>query len=212
MILSRAVLAAGSIFLLLATDVAANEAAKFQLTPFAGYRMGGEIDAEDSDISIELDDSSSFGLLVNWPARDNTEWEIHYSSQQTTADILDAETGVESAVDFDTQMFQLGGTYLFEGENVIPYLAMTLGGTYVRTGGSSSESDTFFSGSIGLGVKFFPSARVGLRLEARAYGTLVSSSSTIFCRTGPDISGCSIRVAGDLAAQVETFAGLTVRF
>lgn len=189
----------------------ARESMDFQITPFAGYRMGGEIDAEDSDVSIKLEDSSSFGLLLNWPARDNTEWEILYSNQQTQADISDAATGNETSVDFDTQMFQLGGTYLFDGgtDTVVTYLAMTLGGTYVRTSG---ESDTFFSGSIGLGVKFFPSSRVGLRLEARGYGTLINSSSNIFCSTAPEVSGCAIRVAGDIAGQIETFAGLTIRF
>ena len=194
----------------LAGAASAQESANFQLTPFAGYRMGGEIDAADSNISIKLEDSPSFGLLLNWPTKDNTEWEILYSSQRTQADISDAETADETTVDFDTQTLQLGGTYLFEGNNtVLPYLAMTLGGTYVSTNG---ESDTFFSGSIGLGIKLFPSSRVGLRLEARAYGTLVSSSTRIFCNTAPEISGCAVQVAGDIAGQVETFAGLTVRF
>ena len=205
-----AVLTVGVLILSASPGAEAQELAGFELTPFGGYRMGGQIDTEDSDLAIKLDDSASFGLLLNWPARDNTEWELHYSTQQTDARITDALTDTETRVDFETHVAQIGGTYLFEGNNtVIPYLAMTLGGTYVRT---PSDSDTFFSGSIGLGIKVFPSARVGLRLEARGYGTLVSSSSRIFCTTSPDISGCAIELKGDLVSQVETFAGITVRF
>lgn len=201
---------AAIVLLLIAWTAEAQEPPGFQVTPFAGYRMGGQIDAQDTDISIELDDSASFGLLVNWPAKNNTEWELHYSNQQTEARIEDAATASEARVDFDAHAFQIGGTYLFEGsDNVLPYLAMTIGGTYISTPG---ESDTFFSGSLGLGVKFFPSSRVGLRLEARGYATLINSSSRIFCSTAPDVSGCAISVAGDIAGQIETFAGITIQF
>lgn len=188
----------------------AEEDLRFSLTPFAGYRMGGEVATEDESVSIKLDDSSSFGLLLNWPTKTNTEWEIHYSLQQTEARITDSDTSEETRVDFDAHTAQIGGTYLFEGtETVIPYLAMTLGGTYVKT---ENDSDTFFSTSLGVGVKFFPSARVGLRLEARGYATFVNSSSQIFCQTGPDLNVCAIQLEGDIVGQVETFAGITVRF
>lgn len=183
-----------------------------EFTAFGGYRMGGNVSAEDDSIDIRLRDSSSAGFLVNGRYQDNTQWEVHYSNQQTTARITDAVSGAESAVDFDTNTLQLGGTYLFDGDKVIPYLAFTLGGTYVRTRAVDDENDTFFSGSIGLGLRFLPYSRVGIRLEARAYGTLVNSSSQIFCSTGPDANVCAIRLQGDLVSQVETFAGITIRF
>jgi len=186
----------------------------FEITPFAGYRMGGQIDAEDSATDIRLDDAGSVGLLLNGHYRDNTQWELHYSSQSTRARITDGASGEEGLLDFDTHMLQLGGTYLFDGETVVPYLAFTLGGTHVRTRGADSEDDTFFSGSIGLGLRIWPESRVGLRVEARAYGTLVDSKSDIFCVSAPadEVAGCAVRLAGDLASQAEVFAGITVRF
>ncbi|MEO1246373.1 MAG: outer membrane beta-barrel protein [Pseudomonadota bacterium] len=184
----------------------------FQLTPFVGYRMGGQIDAEDNNLDIELDDSVSAGLLLNWHYRDNTEWEIHYSRQDSRALIRNSTSGETDRIDFDAHTAQLGGTYLFDGETLIPYVAMTLGGTYVRTRGDGRESDTFFSGSLGLGVRYSPNSRVGLRLEARAYGTLVSSGTDIFCESDATGGDCAIRLRGDVAGQVETFAGITIRF
>ena len=196
------------------TPAEADSANALEMTPFVGYRMGGQIDAEDAAIDIRLDDAASVGLLLNGHYRDNTQWELHYSRQATSARVTDSTSGDEGAVDFDTHMLQLGGTYLFEGETVVPYLAFTLGGTHVRTRGADSEDDTFFSGSIGLGLRIWPESRVGLRVEARAYGTLVDSKSDIFCISAPadEVAGCAVRLAGDLASQFETFAGLTIRF
>ncbi|MEM8815712.1 MAG: outer membrane beta-barrel protein [Pseudomonadota bacterium] len=192
--------------------IATADESGFQLTPFVGYRMGGDIDAEDDNLDIELDDSVSAGLLLNWHYRDNTEWEIHYSRQDSRAIIRDSSSGETDRVNFDAHMAQLGGTYLFDGETLVPYLAMTLGGTYVRTRGGNSESDTFFSGSLGLGVRYFPNSRVGMRLEARAYGTLISSSTNIFCESDTAGAECAVRLRGDVAGQIETFAGVVIRF
>ncbi len=190
------------------------ESAGFELTAFGAYRMGGQVDGDAVSAEVELDDSASFGALLNWPARDNTEWEILLSTQNTRARVIDVAADLDERVDFDSITAQLGGTYRFGGENVVPYLAMTLGGTHVETRGAVSESDTFFSGSLGLGIKVSPSSRVGLRLEARAYGILVDSDSDIFCLSAPDaeIAGCAVALNGDIAFQVETFAGVTVRF
>ncbi len=187
---------------------------RFELTAFGAYRMGGQMDGDADSAEAELDDSSSFGAILNWPARDNTEWEVLVSTQSTEARVVDAANEFDRRVDFDSITAQLGGTYRFDGDNVVPYLALTLGGTHVETRGAVSESDTFFSGSIGLGIKVAPSSRVGFRLEARAYGILVDSDSEIFCLSAPDagVAGCAVALSGDIAGQIETFAGVTVRF
>lgn len=183
-----------------------------EVTPFAGYRFGGTFENEESTARYELEDSSSFGLLVNLPHKVNTQWEILYSQQGSAEAIYEGDAGPDPLVDVDVHVLQMGGTYLFEGERAIPYLAATLGGTHIRTSSTESRDDTFFSGSIGIGMKFLPTSRVGIRVEARAYGTLVSSSSELFCSTGPDANVCAIRLDGKLLSQVETFAGITFRF
>ena len=182
-----------------------------EITAFGAYRFGGTFEADESDASYELEDSPSFGLIVNIRHQDPTQWEIFYSQQKTDAEFLGATTN-DPEVDVDLHVLQLGGTYQWDGEVARPYLAFTLGGTHVRTSSAESRSDTFFSGSIGVGMKFLPTSRVGIRVEARAYGTLVSSSTDLFCSTGPDQNICAIRLEGRMLSQVETFAGVTVRF
>ena len=90
-----------------------------------------------------------------------------------------------------------------------PYLAATIGGTRIEAAG---ESDTFFSGSIGLGMLISPASTFGIRLEARAHGVFINSDTDLLCRTGPDLNVCFIRVEGDMLSQIETFAGFIFRF
>ena len=182
-----------------------------EITAFGAYRFGGTFEEDESEVEYELNDSPSFGLILNFRHQDPTQWEILYSQQHTEAEFQGGTTpGGE--IDIDLHVLQLGGTYQFEGEVARPYLAFTLGGTHVRASANGSDSDTFFSGSIGVGMKFLPTSRVGIRVEARAYGTLVDSSTDLFCSTGPDQNICAIRLEGRMLSQVETFAGITVRF
>ena len=134
-----------------------------------------------------------------------------YSKQSTEAE-FSGVTPNDALIDVDLQMLQIGGTYQFEGSSVVPYLAATLGATHATARSSGSESDTFWSGSMGLGVLISPHSRVGLRLEARAYGTFTNSSTDLLCETGPAGAACAIRIKGDLLSQIETFAGVVFRF
>lgn len=199
------------VVLLLMPALASAQESGVEITPFVGYRFGGTFESEEPVAEYEMQDSSSFGLLVNFRHKANTQWEILYSQQSSTADYSGA-AGPDPEVDVDTHVLQLGGTYLFDSERAQPYLAATIGGTHIRTESTTSQDDTFFSGSIGIGVKFMPSPRIGIRLEARAYGTLVDSDSRLFCSTGPDQNICAVQVEGTLLSQFETFAGVTFRF
>lgn len=183
----------------------------FELTPFGGYRFGGTFNVAESTDSYELQDGSSFGLILNWQHSGETKWEILYSKQRTEAEFVGAANN-DPVVDVDLQALQLGGMYLFDGDAVKPYLAATVGGTHFSARSSGSRSDTFFSGSIGGGVLIGTGSRFGLRLEARAYGTLARSNTNLFCRTGPDANVCAFRAEGDLISQVEAFAGVVFRF
>jgi hypothetical protein len=63
-----------------------------------------------------------------------------------------------------------------------------------------------------VGVSLIPNSRLGIRLEARAYGTLMDANTDLFCQTGPDANICAIRIDGNLLSQFELFAGVVFRF
>lgn len=182
-----------------------------ELTAFGGIRLGGEIEVEESDAVYDANDSSSFGLIWNTHHKANTEWEVYFSQQQTEFELSDPLI-VAPTVDLDLYTLQLGGTYLFEGESVQPFLSLTLGGTHVKTNADRGDSDTFISGSIGLGLKFRQGERLGFRLEGRLHGVLVDESSRLFCSIGPVENVCAVQVEGDMLGQFEAFAGVTFRF
>jgi len=200
----------GLLALLISTS-ATGQALDTELTVFGAYRFGGEISLEESDAVYEAQDSPSYGLIWNRRHQANTQWEVYFSRQQTEVELSNPLIA-NPLVDVELYTLQLGGTYMWEGNGVRPYIAATLGGTHIKSDSGSGDSDTFFSGSFGVGIKLRPTERLGFRLEARAHAVLVRDSTELFCQTGPDLNVCAIRVQGDLFGQFETFAGVTFRF
>lgn len=185
----------------------------FEVTPIGGFRAGGSFEIEDSPDSYDIEDSASFGVILNFPHRQNTRWEVLYSQQSTEAE-FSGTLDTEPVYDLDIHVLQVGGTYQFEGqaESVVPYLAATLGATHIKASAGASESDTFWSASMGLGLLISPNSRVGFRLEGRAYGTFTRSSTDLLCQSGPEGAQCAVRLDGDLITQFEAFAGIVFRF
>lgn len=183
----------------------------FEITPYGGFRFGGTFEDIDADLSAELDDDASFGLILNLRESANTQWELIYAQQNTAVDTSEF-TFSDPSIDVQLQSLQLGGTYMGDGQRARPYVAATVGGTYISPDFPDLDSDTFWSFSIGAGLQAFPTNRLGLRLEARLWGTLLSSDSDLFCSSGPQGGACAITVDGDALWQVETFAGVVFRF
>ena len=180
------------------------------LTPFAGYEVGGTFTDKTSGAHARLDEAASAGLIVNLPASDTTEYEFIYSHQGT--DVRPNGTTIPSAFDLDLHTLQLGGTYVFEGGRAQPYIAATLGATFLDPSGATARSETDFSFSFGAGLRLFPASRVFLRLEGRVLGTVVSSDSDIFCASGVSGASCLIRSKADILWQWLAFAGVGFRF
>ena len=184
---------------------------RIELTPFAGFRFGGSFTDEEDGREASVADSATAGFAVNFRDSSNTQWEIVYVRQSTDVNVRDFDFGVPT-LDLDIDILQLGGTYLGEGDLFRPYLAATIGASRLSPTFDGLDSDTFWSFGIGGGMQFFPTNRLGLRLEGRMWGTLVDSSTSLFCQSGPNGGGCAIAINGEGLWQFETFAGLVVRF
>ncbi len=186
-----------------------------ELTPFVGYRLGGEFERPDGGTGpgLELDEASAWGLVVNWPSVDNTEWEIYLSRQSTRLE-PDGEvpSGTPLPGDLDVTYLQVGGTYWFEGERARPYIVATLGASRFAPDDSALDAETFFAFGIGGGYKLAPTSRIGARLEGRLFGSVIDSDESIFCSSSAVASGCLIAVSGSMLWQWEVTAGLTFRW
>ena len=184
---------------------------KFELTPFAAYRVGGNFEEKDGVGRVELNDSNAQGIMLNIKANPNGQYELLYSRQSTDADTAGFLIN-DPTIDLDVETFHFGGTYLFDGENTRPFLALTLGMTQFDPGITDSGSESFFSASLGGGVQLNATKRLGIRLEARAFTTFVEDDSNIFCASSGGEGGCLIQVDARTLTQWEARAGLVFRF
>jgi opacity protein-like surface antigen len=202
------------LLLLVATATAAaedNSNPRLELTPYAGYGVGGDFKAVANGAEIELDGASNLGLIVNFQADANTQWEFLYLGQGTRLG-PDSTPDSTTGLDVDVHYLHGGGTYIFSDHGVQPYIAATIGLSRFDPFPSEFSSENHFSFSIGAGLRFFPDQRVGIRLEGRLFSTLVDSQSEVFCRTGGLNNFCALQVDGSLINQWHALLGATFRF
>lgn len=190
---------------------AQEEQFRFEITPFVAYRVGGDFDQKDGNGRIELNESNAQGILFNIKANPNGQYEFLYSRQSTDADTSGSLIN-DPNIDLDVETFHFGGTYLFDGQETRPFIALTVGLTQFDPGISNTSSENFFSASIGGGVQFNATRRLGIRLEARAYSTFVEKDSKIFCESSAGAGSCLIQVDATTLTQWEARAGLVFRF
>jgi hypothetical protein len=207
--------ACAAIILHLASGAAAAEERpppRFELTPYAGYRIGGEFEQQNGGGSFKLDEGSSEGLIFNIGARDvNTQWEVLYGHQSTDV-ATQLSFDPAARLGLDIEYFQFGGTYLFDGEDTRPFVALTAGVTHFGPAPPGVDSESYFSGSLAGGVQLRKTKRIGVRLEARVFATFVDTDGALFCHSGPQGGVCAIQIHGTALYQWEGSAGVVFRF
>ncbi len=185
----------------------------WEVTPFVGYRMGGDFDLEGTPTArkVDLDDHGSFGLAVNlFSSGDKTEsYELFYSRQQANV----AKSSPLAPFGLNVEYLHLGGTLNVSDElPVKPYIVGGLGLTRFSPRTGDGGDDSHFSLSLGGGLKLPVTKSFSVRLEARGYVTFVNSDSAFFCISGPQGGACSVRVKGDSFIQYELLAGAAFAF
>jgi hypothetical protein len=61
-------------------------------------------------------------------------------------------------------------------------------------------------------VQLRATKRLGVRLEGRAFASLVDSDGNLFCASGGQINGCAFTIDGKTLLQWGAHAGLVFRF
>lgn len=188
-------------------------AAEFEITPFIGYTGGGDFNETQTGRSLSFDDTSSYGIMLDFKQtggqQEGSSWiELYLSRQQTK---LRSDQGAFTSMplfDVNIEYYHLGGTYSPSKGKVEPFVAGTLGVTHMSPKQGGYDSETRFSLSLGGGARFYLTKRVGLRLDARWFGTLFNGSGGIFCANG----ACLVQVQGDVLSQFTANAGVILAF
>ena len=181
---------------------------RWEVTPFVGYRMGGDFDV-NAPGGGDLENHGSFGLAVNLFIDETASYELFYSRQETSFE----SSSPIAPFDLDIEYLHLGGTLVLSDElPVEPYMVGGVGLTRLSPKTGNGSEDTRASLSLGAGVKMPITQRFGVRLEARGFVTFVNSDSAFFCASGSFGGVCSIQAKTDALFQYELMAGATFRF
>jgi hypothetical protein len=200
-----------------AAQAAAQDAPpRFEMTPYAAYRVGGEFEPQSATgdagtEGFELRDSNAAGLILDIrTAEGNSQWEVLYAQQNTEVETQAAFSGGPT-IEIDVRHYQFGGTYLFDdaSDTTVPFIALTAG--LARFDAADAQAESYFSWSLG-GVQLRADRRIGVRLEARAFGTVIDDDSALFCISSPATNACALLVEADVLYQLEARVGVVARF
>jgi hypothetical protein len=178
------------------------------ITVYGGDRFGGSFTDSATNSSINLQNGSSVAAALDIGLDRNSQIELFYS-QQNTALSASAFSSQGNNSGLTLHNYQIGGTVFFAQVGSGAYLMGGIGGTTATPKQAGLNSETFFSGNLGLGWMLPLGAHVGLRFEARGYGILLNNNTALFCGGH---SGCNVAIRGNGLFYGEVLAGLSVRF
>jgi hypothetical protein len=176
-----------------------------EVTPFVGYRFGGDLYEVSTGAALDIDGASTLGGTVDISVGTGTFVSVLYSHQGTRLDVTDAWTGAVRDVTLAIDHWHVGATQELDDGRVRPIIFGSAGLTRF---GSAGDAETRFSLAAGGGVKVMPSRRVGVRFDGRVYAVFVDGRSGGVCSSGT----CLINFNVSMAWQAEFTAGVVLAF
>ncbi|MDA8142022.1 MAG: hypothetical protein M0036_25525 [Desulfobacteraceae bacterium] len=193
-------------FLLGWSSFAGSTERHFEIVPFTGIRAGGTFKDSISNDTLMVDESMIYGLSLDWDYDATGQLQLLWSRQSSQIKTPSAP-GEKLSLNID--YYHFGGTYSWSDDKYFkPYVACSVGATNFGPTDPGYNNELRFSMALGLGLKYFFTPRIGLLVEGRGYGTLMSGAGSIFCSNG----ACQVSVAGDLFTQFEGRTGIVFRF
>ncbi len=178
---------------------------RFGISPFYGYRFGGEIQDASSDTKYSFKDGPAYGLILDYAPMDYFgRFEVLWSRQDTSVD-FQGNNGL-GKVDVTIDVVQLGGEAEYGSDRLRGYVSAHLGATHFSADGDGE--DTYFSFGIGGGVKAFLTKNIYLRADLRGFGTVTQASGSFIYSNGITVATFS----GSALWQGQVSAGVGFTF
>ena len=157
---------------------------KFEISPYGGIRTAGSFRGEDQLVSYNVSSAPTFGVFADFMVTHQLAIEFLWGHEGSTVNkkttVLggDVPTPPVEPEAPDGELFDLGIDYFhggvrFDGgnEKYTPYIAAGAGATRFSPDAAMASSVTKFSFSIGAGINAYLTERIGVRFDARAFGT-----------------------------------------
>jgi len=183
---------------LLIAAVAPAAAEGWEIVPSIGYRTGGEFTEISTGRTPDLEPSLIFGLTANREIRPGAFIGGTWSRQPTEIQGFDTDVAVDylhfQGIYEPSPDAKSGG-----------YVVASAGLTFLSSSGTSSE--VFLSLSAGGGGRFKLNRTLSLKVEGRAWASIVSGGTTVLCA-----GGCVFAISGTGLFQMEVSTGLAIAF
>lgn len=183
-----------------------------EITPFAGYRVGGDFRTgeEFGTARADVDDGASLGLDIGLYRDPDSYYQLLYSRRE--AKLLGIDVALQGT-DLSIEYLHFGGTLLFpQPRGYTSYFSFTAGLARLDADASGYGAEHKFSASLGGGFRFPLTGNIEATLGVRGYMTLVDRDSDLVCISGDGGAGCLLRTSGRSVWEAEGIAGITFLF
>ena len=199
---------------------------RFELQPFAGYSVSGNVPLVDDDGvehgTVHVDDSyhlgASFTVYLNELDAVEGFWQRQFTEGRLPDEIV-TPVSAGGVTRFDMKIDQVHMNFLHhyeirEDPRARPYVMAGLGVTAFHASRQGQNfSKAHFSFSVGGGMKYFLTSHIGLRGEARwSPSLLAASDGSYWCEIGGEGAKCAIHLKTTWQDQLDFTAGLLFRF
>jgi hypothetical protein len=176
------------------------------LTPFAGWRFGGDLTTQQSGYTTSgsINSALSYGAIIDFPIGAPRSVELYYSREPTT---LGGSLATSPVHDVTVSVYHLGLVEAIPTEDPrLSWLVVgSAGATELAAGGSSQ---THLSIGAGGALLFMASEHLGVRMDLRALVTFTGGGSAAVACSG----GCVAQIHSTAFAQGEISIGVVARF
>jgi opacity protein-like surface antigen len=174
------------------------------ISPFYGYRFGGEVKNFDTGTSYSFEDAPAYGVFLDYAPTDfYGRYELLWSHQDSSLNFL-GDNGL-GKVDVTIDVIQVGGVLEFGQDRLRGYISGHLGATHFSSDGGD---DTRFSWGIGGGVKAFLTKNFYLRADLRGFCTITQAEGSFFFSNGVSVASFT----GSTFWQGQASAGVGITF
>lgn len=157
----------------------------FELTPFLGYRYGGSISANQTDLfntDVNVASHMNYGAAFGIPMQNG--WKIELSVDRQDTQFTVGGGGLFNPAGdiagFHVTYFQGGLQIPFAvSRNATPYFLVGAGVANLNPDVPGVSADTRFAAHAGVGVKIPIQRNMGIRLEEKAFFTSLGNSSSL---------------------------------
>lgn len=185
-----------------------------ELTPYYGYRLGGEFDDIDFGGAgdLEIEDSGAYGVILSFNVHPNAQVDLQYSHQ--SSELQGGGGGFlagSKIFDLDADVFLVGGNYTGgrPSDPLRGFIGFALGVTDLQPQSPGLDGDAQFAFSFYGGAKIGLAKHVGLRLQGQWISTYIDSNDELWC---DPFGFCYVVSDANYLSQFEVSAGLAIKF